>query len=149
LVNPDSRTTEVLTGAGNLQIGAYVPLEVMNRYAGIFPTTGFDSVTLNYANISGQPLSMTFSVTLWMSDAGYVFVCTDNITQLLISGVNGAFFSANAANINQRNFNAFATALQPCGNASRYGACDLLPNQVRPTVWYRDGVLIPQPNIAE
>ena len=138
LSEPMGSTIEQINGA-NLKITITLPVGIVNRYAALIPNSGPDTLIINYTDNLGQAQILTYSLTLWMSDAGYVFISSDGGTQLLVAGVNGAFFDANAANVNARNVTAAATALLPACNSGYDGAL-LLPNQVQPTVWIMNGV---------
>jgi hypothetical protein len=140
IVNPDPRTTENYTSP-NLSIGVYMSLAGFNRIRGNIPASGPDTLTVTYSHQQGIPYVETYTLTLWMSDTGYIFISRDGLWQYLISGVNGPFFDQNAVTVNTRNTNASATALTACANASRYDYVQLLPNQVRPVTMIVDGNL--------
>lgn len=139
LAEPSSKTIEQISMAGNLSIFITLPVAIVTRWASKIPNSGPDTLVINYTDYMGNAASLTRSLTLWMSDSGYVFLSPDQGTQLLIAGVNGNFFDANATQINNRNALALAPGLLPCCNPPRYDAPKLLPNQVRPQLWIRDG----------
>jgi len=129
-----------------LQVTVNMPLSLVQQYAALIPTTGPDTLVINYFDSLGQPQQLTRSLTLWMSENGYCFIGSDSASQFLIASVNPTFWQANAATINARNSGANATALLPCCNVDRYGANTLLDGQAIPPLFVYDGVVIPTPN---
>lgn len=143
LAEPSDMTVEQSYASPfQLQITISLPLAIVQKYAALIPNSGADTLIINYTDEFNQPNTISRSVTLWMSDNGYIFLSTDGLTQLLVASVNGAFFDANAVNINTRNTNASATPLLPCSNASRYDTPKLLTRELLPLVQIYDGVYI-------
>jgi hypothetical protein len=138
LMEPDDGTVEQIN-ANALTVYVDMPYAILRAYAGNLPGSGPDLLVVNYTDNLGQPQQFAANCWMWMSDAGYVILSADQGTQFLVSGVNGAFFDANALAINTRNANAGIPALLGCANASRFGYDTLLTNQVRPTVFIYDG----------
>ena len=140
LTQPDNRTDEVYS-SGAITLSVNVSFDILTLYAAAFPVTGPDTLNITYVDDMGQSNTYTVNLTLWMSDAGYVFVSTDGSKQFLIAGIDGPFFDLIAPIINARNVTSAATALTALGNTSRYDYTIELSNQTRPTTLIRDGVI--------
>ena len=130
-VPPQSDTQESWSGTA-LTVVIRVPFDIINQWAGIIPNSGPDTLTMNYSDSLGQTGTLTRNVTFWGTDTGWAFISQDGTRQFLVSGIDGALYDSYAVTINARNTTASAAALTPCSNPGRYGACDLVTNQVRP-----------------
>ncbi len=143
LAEPSPSTYEQSnTSPFTLQVTVTLPIAIVRAYASLIPTTGPDTLVINYSDEYGQADTLTRNVTLWMSDNAYLVISPDGLNQLAVASVDGSFYDANAVNINTRNTNASATALLPCSNASRYDAPKMITNQQLPLVQIFDGTYV-------
>lgn len=121
LTEPDPRTIEQING-GNLSLFIWMPYARLVQYAPMLPSTGPDTLTINYTDMQGQPGSITRNLTLFMSDASYVFIGNNGSTQFLIDSLNpGGFWDLNFALINARNAASSLSAIPDLYSSSSMG----------------------------
>lgn len=136
------RTRRRSYAGGRLTIAVRLPIDRLQREQGNFPASGLDNFVASYTDAQGQAGTYTYPVTFFASDSGWIFVSLDGAKQYMVYGVNGAFFDQYWSTVNSRNLGSSASSLQPCGNIARYSNDTLLPNQLRPANWVRDGIFV-------
>ena len=108
---------------------------------GDIPSTGLDTMVVNYASGLGQEGQIQRNVNLWATDGGWAYLGVGGKKQYLVSGIDGRFFDSYALAINQRNVLAGIQPLQRCCNEG-FGYVRPIRNQHMPRIWIRDGVFL-------